>query len=125
MFLSISSPLIHDLLARLAADARSEPFLLAIFGVSLILMGKLVHWLGLRNRAEIIHGPNKSEMTRTEAVLPGRVGADSFPLPLGSDRPLGPAAALLTTQSWNPSERASDLNLALRYNSPPPYSKLQ
>lgn len=113
MLLPISS-YISDLFAKIVVGAQSEPFLLAMFGASIILTGKFVHWLAIRNGTKSIRKSNNSEMTKTEVVLTG-VEASTRP-PRGLDRSSGTGAATLpATMQSRPSPRnESDPNLVLR-----------
>jgi len=97
MFLTISSFLTNGPLAKIVVGVLSEPFLLAMFGASFILMGKFVHWLGMRNRAESMRGSSDSEMTKIDGPLAVGVETNSTLLPLGLERPLGSTAAVLTS----------------------------
>jgi hypothetical protein len=116
MLVPVSSFLTNGLLAKIVVGARSEPFLLAMFGASLIVIGKLVYWLGVRNRTESILKSNNSEITKAEVVLTVRVEANSTLLPLGLDRPLDTGAATLpaTRQSRPSPKNGSDPNLVLQ-----------
>jgi hypothetical protein len=116
MFLTISIFLTNGLLAKIVVGVLSEPFLLAMFGASFILMGKFVHWLGMRNRAESMRGSSDSEMTKIDGRLAVGVETNSTLLPLGLERPLGfgPAALPSTVQSWLPAKPAADSTVAVR-----------
>ena len=116
MFLFIPSPLTNGSVAQAVSDARLEALFLAMFGVSLIMLAKLVRWLSIRNRAASSLGLNNSEMinAQTAAVMNAVETKPSQP-PLGWDRPLVEGSSpSVPLQPWPPRKPLPDLNVALR-----------